>query len=169
MKKTILTFIVLSGIAFGGFAQTLGNSNKFSIGVDLGIPVGDAAKVYVLGAGVSFNYDLALSDNLSAVASAGYTAMIVKDELTGLGYQSVFKYIPLKAGLKFYFGDGYYAEAQAGGTIFAESGGGGMQFAYAPALGYKFSDNVDIAVRYEVWTKGGSNVTQAALRLAYSF
>jgi len=161
MKKFLLALVVLSGVAFSGFAQKAAEkTSKFSIGVDAGIPVGNARNVYNLGIGGSLKYDMSLSKEAAFTVSAGYTSLMVKGG-GSLGY------VPLKAGLKYYFADSFYGEGQLG-AAFSTSSGGGTSFVYAPGIGYNFGGGVDLGVRYEAWSHNGT-ISQVAARLALSF
>jgi hypothetical protein len=167
MKKFLLALVVLSGVALSSFAQKTGNVDKFNVGVDIGVPLGDASTIYDLGLGVSLKYELPVAKQLAFTASAGYTVFFVKNNLTSLGAQSTFGYVPLKAGLKYYINNNFYLEGQAGATFSTESGGG-TAFAWSPGIGYNLGGGFDMSARYESWNHNGT-LNQAALRFAYSF
>jgi hypothetical protein len=171
MKKLFLTLALLGGVIFSCLAQTTTTStkqeSKFSIGVDAGLPTGTAADVYNFAIGGSLKYDVAAATDLFVTFSAGYEAFLVKSSLTSLGAKSSSGFIPLKAGLKYYFSEGFFGEAQVGAAISTESGGG-TAFAYAPGIGYSFDGGFEVGARYEGWSKNGT-IGQAALRVAFSF
>jgi hypothetical protein len=170
MRKFLSALVILCGIAISSMAQTTPGGNKFNIGVDLGIPFGDASSLFDLGAGASLKYELPIANSLAVTGSVGYTAFIVKNEFTGFeGQQSVYSYIPIKAGLKYYIENGFFVEGQAGVTLFAGSGGG-TSFAVAPNVGYSFDGGFEISGRYESWSKkDNGSINQAAVRVSYSF
>ena len=174
MKKYFLTLTLLGSVIYGCLAQTTttstatpGRSSKFSIGVDAGRPVGKASDIYNFAIGGSIKYDAMISNDAFVTFSAGYESLLVKNSLkTAIGISNS-GYIPLKAGLKYYFSEGFYGEGQLGIAIATQSGGG-TAFAYAPGIGYTFNGGFEAGLRYEDWSKNGT-IGQIALRLAYGF
>ncbi|SHM47854.1 hypothetical protein [Mucilaginibacter sp. OK098] len=171
MKKVLLALFMLGVTACSSFAQTgKSESGKFSIGVDAGIPVGNGSNVYNFAIGGSLKYDLPIATATYFTISAGYESFMVKSALknSGLGFPSSSGFIPLKAGLKYYFnGEGFFGEAQLG-AAFSTQSGGGTAFAYAPGIGYTFDGGFEAGVRYEAWSHNGT-LSQVALRIAYCF
>jgi hypothetical protein len=169
MKKVLLALFVLGVTACSSFAQTSkSESGKFSIGVDAGIPTGSASDFYNFGIGGSIKYDLPIATSTFFTISAGYTALLVKSEFKNAGFRSSDGFIPLKAGLKYYFnGEGFFGEGQLG-AAFSTQSGGGTAFLYAPGIGYTFDSGFEAGVRYEGWSHDGT-IGQVALRVAYYF
>jgi len=167
MKKILLTMILSGGIAFGCFAQSSSDGTKFSIGIDAASPNGIASEVYNFGLGVSAKIDIPAGNNLYGTIGAGYEAFFTKSILKQYGAPSSSGFVPLKAGLKYYFNQGFYGEFQAGVSI-ATSEGGGTAFAYAPGFGYSTPSGFDVSFRYEAWSKDGT-FGQVAARIAYRF
>ncbi|RYD84279.1 MAG: hypothetical protein EOP54_32465, partial [Sphingobacteriales bacterium] len=145
-------------------------TGKFSIGVEAGLPVGDASNVSNFVIGGSLKYDHPIADQLFVTGSAGYNKFLYKSQFSNAGS---FYAIPVKVGIKSYFGEGFYGEAQLGAAFVTQTvpGFGSASttaFAYSPGIGYAFSPNVDLGIRYEGWSKNGTT-SQVAARLAYSF
>ncbi len=165
MKKILLALFVLGVTACSSFAQTTKSSSdasKFSIGLDAGLPVGDASNYSSFAIGGSLKYDFSVATGAYLNLSAGY------ETFTGKNGSGSLNAIPVKAGVKFYFtGQGFYGEGQIGAAFLTASGAGNA-FIYAPGLGYTLDSGVDIGLRYEAWSKTGT-VSQIALRLAYGF
>ena len=169
MKKILLLLVVLCAVAFNTFAQMSKSDNvgKFSIGIDPGLPVGSASDAYTFGLGIDLKYDIPVATSTFFNVSAGYTALFTKSALKDLGAKSTYGFVPVKVGIKYYVDDAFFVEGQIGATFSTESGGG-TAFAYAPGVGYKFSDAVEGGIRYEGWSHDGS-LSQIALRIAFSF
>lgn len=168
MKKLLFTLIVLSSAVLSSFAQkSSGNINKFSGAVELGAPLGDASSIYDVGLGFSLKYESAVTKQLAVTISGGYTGFFVKNNLTAYGAQSIFGYIPVKGGLKYYVNENIYVEGQ-GGVTFSTESGGGTAIAWSPGIGYNLGGGFDMGVRYESWSHNGS-LNQAGLRFSYSF
>lgn len=173
MKKSVLTFAMAVSISVSSFAQTAqsvspsNGGGKFSIGVDAGLPTGDAHQLFSSVVGGSIKYELPTAKNTFLTLSGGYQAYLIKSEFKSPGEKSSFGFVPLKAGIKYYSSDGFFLEAQAGISISTESGGS-TAFAYSPGIGYTFKGGFELGARYEAWTKDGT-VGQATLRLAFRF
>ncbi|MEO6150840.1 MAG: hypothetical protein ABIN95_13730 [Mucilaginibacter sp.] len=163
MKKFLLALVVLGGAALNSFAQSSEDGGKFSIGFEAGLPVGSAKDAYSSALGGSLQYDQPVADNLFVTITAGYTSLKYKGAGGGSG-----GVVPVKAGLKYYFSEGFFGEAQAGAAFFTKKPNSGAAFAYAPGIGYTFAGGFEAGVRYETWSKNGST-SLAALRLAYRF
>jgi hypothetical protein len=169
MRKLLLVLSILCTALCSSFAQSFPSKNaKFSVGVDLGLPVGNAANGYSFGIGGSLKYEIPAATNLMVTLSGGYESLNVKtDFFPNSGLPSSFGFIPLKAGLKYYINDGFFGEGQIGVAISTESGGGSA-FAYAPGAGYTFDNGFEVGVRYEGWSKQGV-LSQIAARVAFRF
>ncbi|TWR27051.1 hypothetical protein FPZ42_08440 [Mucilaginibacter achroorhodeus] len=163
MKKLFFVLAIIAGTAFTASAQS-SSSGHFSIGFDGGFPVGSSSDVYSVVLGGNLKYEQPIASATYFTVSAGYSSLKVKDVFGGgsLGY------VPLKAGIKYYFnGAGFYGEGQLGAAISTESGGG-TAFAYSPGIGYTIDGGFDLGVRYEGWSKNGT-FSQIGFRVGYNF
>ena len=174
MKRLLLAITLLGVTALSSFAQSSSPASsspkaaaKFSIGLEGGLPVGDASNAYNAVIGGSVKYELPTAPNAFFTISAGYNAFLLKGELKGLGIPSTAGFIPLKAGIKYYSEGGFFLEGQLG-IVFSTESGGGHAFVYAPGIGYSFSGGFEAGVRYEGWSNGGTT-SQVGLRLAVRF
>ena len=173
MKKVLLTLVVVGAAALSTFAQSSSSSKsdasgKFSIGVDAGLPVGSTSDVYSFVIGGDLKYEMPFSSGLAWSLSAGYSSTMLKSEFKDEVGKSAFGYVPVKAGIKYTFDQSaFFVEGQLG-VVFGTQSGSGTAFVYAPGVGYKFTDNLDLGVRYEGWSHDGT-FSQVAARLAYSF
>ncbi|MDB5276908.1 MAG: hypothetical protein JWR61_1863 [Ferruginibacter sp.] len=139
MKKLLLALLVLAVTTFSSVAQTTKSSahGKFNIGADIAVPTGIASMVYNAAIGGSVKYEVPAATDLYFTLSAGYEAFLVKSEFKFPGSKSSEGYVPLKAGLKYYFKNGFFGEAQAGASIYTGSDGF-TSFVYSPGIGYSF-------------------------------
>ena len=167
MKKILLATVLFVGVAVSSFAQS--KDGKFSVGVEAGLPVGNAKNAYNFVIGGSLKYDLPIATSTNFTISAGYSSFLGKTVSTPVGNikYAAAGFIPVKAGIKYFFAPEFYGEAQLG-AAFGTQSGWGTAFAYSPGIGYKFSDVVDLGVRYEAWAYNGT-VSQIAARLGFSF
>ena len=127
MRKLLLLFVIVAGTAFSASAQS--DKARFSIGFEGGIPVGNAKNVYSVAIGGSLKYEMPIAASTMFTLSGGYTSFKVKDDFGG-GSSG---FVPLKAGIKYFFNEGFYGEGQVGAALSTESGGG-TAFAYAPGM-----------------------------------
>lgn len=155
-KKSLLV------LAFSFFAVT-GAFAQFSIGLDLGLPMGTFGDSHGIGFGGTVRYDGAINDNLSWSAGAGYVSFSGKD-ISGFTVPS-FAMIPITGGVKYYFTEsnaGFYGAADLGIWFAASSGSSGSEFGFSPGVGYRL-EKFDIAARYNAV----GNVSNLGFRFAY--
>jgi hypothetical protein len=172
MKKTT-KFIAIAAAAVAIFfttnvnAQDANTPPKFGIGLNVGIPTTDG---YGFTVGGDLRYQFDIDKQLSVPITAGYTHFIGK-EFGDSGIKIPdFGVIPVKAGLKIFFsntGAGAYGLGEVG-AAFSTSEGGGTAFAFSPAIGYAWSNGLDLAAKYEGYSNNGT-VGYAGIRLAYGF
>ena len=172
MKKFLFALVVLAGTALNSIAQTgsasgQSNTGKLSIGLDAGLPVGDASTVFGSVIGGSLKFEQPIATNAYFTISAGYSAFLTKSRFKDLGAQSSFGFVPLKAGLKYYTETGLFVEGQLG-VVFSTESGGSSAFVYSPGVGYTFTSGFELGIRYEGWSKN-STTSQAALRASVRF
>lgn len=166
MKKSTM-FLATAAAAVALFFSTNANaqsSPKFGVGLNVGVPTYTGGSL-AIGADLRYQFDI--DKQLSIPLTAGYTNISNKDTYGG----GSFGYIPLKAGLKYFLNDtgaGAYGLAEAGAG-FSTTSGGGTSFVYSPAVGYSWSNGLDLAAKYEGFSKNSVNNGYVGLRLAYGF
>ncbi len=165
MKKVIFGAALLA-LAFTANAQDKKGSDKslkFGVGVTAGLPIGDlktAGGSFAIGGDVQAEY--AAAETVGITLSAGYLNVSFKNGGGSTGL------IPVLVGGKFTFGEKFYGHAQVG-MSFSTQSGGGSAFTYAPGFGYQVSENFDLGVKYQAWTKNSFTSSIIGLRAAYSF
>ena len=164
MKKLLLPLLVFFCIS--AQAQTT-ITKAFSAGFELGIP---ANGVFNIGTGASANFEFPIVSPVSLSLTGGITSMFYKSNLF---YSSrtpgAAVYVPLKAGVRYFFNRGVYAEGEAGTAIETNYG---KQSVFAFSIGPGFiapvgeKNGIDISFRYEDWA---NQVRQTAIHIAYRF
>lgn len=159
-KKSLLV------LAFSFFAVT-GAFAQFSIGLDLGLPMGTFGDFHGIGFGASGRYDGAINDNLSWSAGVGYISFSGKDyTFSGVTIPGTsFAMIPIQGGVKYYFTEsnaGFYGAADIGIWLAASSGSSGSEFGFSPGVGYR-TGNFDIAAKYNAV----GDVSSLGFRIGY--
>lgn len=144
------------------------SSPKFGIGLNVGVPTKNS---HNLAIGGDLRYQFDVDKQLSIPITAGYTRFMGAEiGNTGIDAADI-SYIPLKAGLKYFFNDtgsGVYGLAEAGAG-FGVGNSSGTNFIYSPALGYAWSNGLDLAAKYEGFNDSGFNTGYFGVRLAYGF
>ncbi|MBB2144974.1 hypothetical protein GM921_05740 [Pedobacter sp. LMG 31464] len=136
-------------------------SPKFGIGLNVGAGTSSGTGLAIGG---DLRYQFDIDKQLSVPITAGYTNIAIKDTDLNFGF------IPVKAGLKYFFNDsgsGAYGLAEAG-AAFSVGDNTGTSFVYSPAIGYSWSNGLDLAAKYEGYSNNGS-IGYAGIRLAYGF
>lgn len=165
MKKVLFT-LALAIAAFAANAQKedAASAKKFIFGggANLGIVVGDYSSIFSLAYGADLQGEYVASDKLGLTVSAGYVNFVAKS-----GFSSGDGIIPVLGGARYYFTEKVFGSAQAG-VSFA-TGGGGTWFTFAPGVGFRINDNIDIMAKYQSATKDGVNLSFAGIRFGYKF
>ncbi|RFZ82079.1 hypothetical protein DYU05_15730 [Mucilaginibacter terrenus] len=145
------------------------NNKAFSIGLDM--PVAIRNEFFTVGAGASIKGEYPIGENLSVTAAGGYQILRVKDAYrTEEGPNKAGAFIPVKAGVKYFLGDGLYFEGEGGISI--ETNYAKRKYAVI-ALGpglmvpMKNRSSIDFSLRYEDW--GSSRIKVLGIRAAYRF
>lgn len=171
--------VVLNLFAYIVRGQSHQSVPTFSHGivVEGAIAIGPSASTYTYGIGGTFKTKLQLTHNLFAVADGGYLPLRytadTKTLLRASGSNSVSaKYIPLKAGLRYYATDWVYFTGQAGTAIGVNTGANTM-LTYTAGFGYlypiEFGNSFDFGARYENWTGHGSTINFIGLHTGFDF
>lgn len=148
-------------MAIVGCGVAMAQENRFSAGLELGLPMGDFGDVQGIGFGVSLAYELPVGDNLGVLAQVGYLSFSAKDieiDLGPFGSMTVegmtMAAIPIQVGAKYYFTEnqaGFYAGALVGLHLLTpEEGDGRSNLSLAPMIGYVIGENIDLQLRYQL-------------------
>ncbi|MGZ3763846.1 MAG: hypothetical protein ACXVB0_16325 [Mucilaginibacter sp.] len=197
MNKNIPAILVLFLISFFAKAQS-GNKISISIGPELGIPLntnnssyGNVRYFYQDGNGGSVKVEWPVTSALHLTGAAGFAYyptnahyLYVYPVAAASPFASTngvlpqpppYKFIPVKAGLQYYYDKCLYLSGEAGGAIKANSASMNS-FIYSAGLGavipFDPHNGLDIGIRYERGfeiTDYPSPMSQVAFRLAYKY
>lgn len=192
MQKNTLFFLALLLANLVTNAQS-GNKIALSLGPEFAIPIntnsynyGKIRNYYQDGAGGGFRAEFPLTSTLHFIASAGFldypskAQLIVPDMTLYPTYiyhqkQSPYQFIPLKAGLQYYFAKYLYVDGQAGATIKLNYSSENS-FIYSGGLGgvipLGLRSGLDIGFRYERGYKityYPQAMSQMGIRVAYKY
>jgi hypothetical protein len=164
MKKLII--LLFLSCCFKAYSQTT-ITKAISTAFELAIP---SNGIYNIGVGASAKAELPIVAPVSLTLTGGFTTMFYKSNLfSSSRTPGAAGFIPLKAGAKYYFNKGVYAEGEAG-TAIETNYGKQSSFAFSVGLGFIApagdKNGVDVGFRYEDWS---NQLRQTAIRIAYRF
>ena len=173
MKKLILSLFIIAAASLSSYAQN-DHVPALSIGLDAGLPTGQASEVYSSVIGASAQLELPTSDpGLKFMFTAGYNTFRIKSIYSS--YYTSASYGQLEAGARYYFVPMLYLEGDFGASFNLNSNYSAQRvgLAYDPVLGVNLpvsnSGAIDIGIRYDGRVESGGTISQVALRVAYKF
>lgn len=157
MKKYILiiTFCLIG-------SQTIGQS--FNLGVNIGIPTGDAEDFYTFVTGADVNYLWEVSDNFDAGIASGFDIYFGED--TDFFEVDNSTLVPIAVAGRLALSDGFTLGADLGYGFFLDDDSDGG-FYYRPLLGYDVGEKSQLTASYRAVTKDG--FTFSGLTLGFIF
>lgn len=165
MKTKLFMFAVLVALTLSVSAQSTDEKPfKFGAGALIGLPMGDYSDVASLAYGFDVLCEYAVAPEFGVTLSAGYLDWAKKSGFSGAKLGQ----IPVLVGAKYYFTESLYGSAQLGISFFTASGAGSA-FTFAPGVGMKLTDNIDLLLKYQSASKNGGNASFLGLRVGISF
>jgi hypothetical protein len=167
MKKLLLFILTIYSISAKAQVTTT-TTKAVSLGFELAAP---SNSVYNIGTGASVKFELPVVSPVSFTLTGGFTAMYYKSNLFNSSRTpGAAGFLPLKAGIKYYLGQNFYAEGEAG-TAIETNYDKHDSFAFSIGPGFIIPMNnekqgVDIGFRYESWS---NQLRQTGIRVAYRF
>jgi len=155
-------------------AQRRGEDDKQSVflgaGFELGLPSNSPISV---GYGGSLKAEVPFTQSVALSLTAAYMQYNYKDSfisLAGTPQTLHPQFAPLKAGIRYQAGPGFYSEGELGEAIRLNNGSGGL-FDYSIGVGFYVpisrKEAMDIGIRYEAYSE--TQYRQTALKVAYRF
>ncbi|HRE52666.1 MAG TPA: transporter [Flavitalea sp.] len=178
MKKLQLLIVFGMLCIFGSLdasAQSLSKKFSFGIGLEGGLPTGDAKDAYNLAGGLTLRLAYQLGDGFATLTSGGIA--FIPENLDGGDDMKVGLLIPVRAGYKYIIKDRFFVMGELGYGSFRQyyadendelasvSDGG---FLFAPSAGVQFNV-LEIGLRYESVSLPGGSLSSVGLRLGFNF
>ena len=168
MKKTLLVAVFAAFIGMVNAQKAnITKHLRFSVGGELGLPVGNFSNTHSIGFGATAQADFPLSNKTDLTLNTGYMTFGGKTATGNLKFKS-FNYIPLLAGIKYWFSSNVYGSGQLG-LSFASGSGSGSNFTFAPGIGYKFNEHWDALLKYTTISASGGSLSNLGVRIGYTF
>lgn len=151
MKKALFLFTVVCFSVIVGHAQSSDQPFTFSIGLNPSLPLGDFGKGYSFGIGGQLQGEYKFSDQLSGIATTGYSVFFGKTQTitetyidnngnlvstTASAKNANLGHIPILVGARYYATEQVFFGAQIGYGIFSGGGATRSGFEYRPHVGY---------------------------------
>ncbi|HVS95511.1 MAG TPA: hypothetical protein VHE54_03465 [Puia sp.] len=170
MKKTILASIVLLFSVCFAQAQMVQGDFTFGAGINVGLPTGDFGTINSFGIGAQLQGEYAFSNQLSAVATTGYTDFFGKTFNTGFGSFKApsLGHIPILVGARFYPAEQIFLGAQIGYGLYTGGGSSSSGFEYRPQVGYN-ADQFQVILSYDATSVTGGTFGYMGLTGIYKF
>jgi hypothetical protein len=180
MKKLVLALAVVCASTFVSKAQMKAGDFKFGVGLHFGLPTGDFHTTSSFGIGGEVQGEYAFADNLTAVATSGFTYFAGKsfDDGAGGTYKINYGHIPVLVGARYYaseqffvgaqIGYGHYSAAYSGSNGFSGVTGGSGGFEYRPQVGYS-ANPIQFILSYDGTAVTGGTFSQIGLSAIYTF
>lgn len=180
MKKLLFVLTFICAIVITSNAQMKTGDFKFGAGVHLGLPIGDFHDVTSFGLGAELQGEYAFTDNVTGVATSGYSYFFGKSFDDGNGGTIKFNYghIPVIVGARFYpseqffvgaqIGYGHYSVSVSGNNGYGGGTGGSGGFEYRPQVGYN-ADPIQLILSYDATSVSGATFSQIGLSAIYNF
>lgn len=173
MKKLIVLILIFTAFS-AAYAQRRGGDDKQSVflgvGFELGLPSNSPISI---GYGASLKAEVPFTPSVALTLTAAYMQYNYKDSFisfAGTPQTLHPQFAPLKAGIRYQAGPGFYSEGELGEAIRLNNGSGGL-FDYSVGVGFLLpvdrKSALDIGFRYEAYSE--TQYRQTAIKIAYRF
>ncbi|MHA4807219.1 outer membrane beta-barrel protein [Flavitalea flava] len=175
MKKCLLILAIAAGTTFSTQAQINKEGFTFGAGVNVALPIGSFHDSHTFGIGGELQGEYMFSENLSAVATTGYTSYFGKSQTIDFGAGPITAknpsvgLIPILVGARFYPSEQFFVGAQIGYGIFTGGGGGAPKgFEYRPQVGFN-AESFQLILHYDGVSVTGGTLSHLGLTGIYKF
>lgn len=180
MKKILLVLSVFSVSTIVSKAQSKEGNFTLGAGVQVALPTGNLHTTHSFGIGGQIQGEYGFSDNLTGIATTGYTSFFGKtvndsytDPNTGTTISGSYKYssvgqIPILVGARFYPSEPIFVGAQIGVGIYSGGGSSSSGFEYRPQIGYD-AGAIQVSLFYDGTSVSGGTLGYVGLSGVYKF
>lgn len=150
------------------FITSTAVSAQFSLGINAGIPTGDASDLTTFALGVDVNYSFASETDVTFGLATGYLTYF-GDEVTILGNTVDLdnaNFIPLAGTFRYSVSDKFSLGADTGYAIGVNDGNDGG-FYYRPMLIYSLSEKASLNLSYSGVSDNGNTLSNIGLGISF--
>lgn len=155
MKKLFLCAV----IAVFGLANV--NAQEFKLGVNAGLPVGDADNGSSFGLAADVAYLFYAAEDFQVGPSLGYTHFFGKDNIEDAAW------LPITAAARYGLSDQFGIGVDLGYAVGIAPSGVDGGFYYAPRVQYGISQAVDLVLAYRGVSVNSLNFSQVTLGVEF--
>ncbi|SEB68884.1 hypothetical protein SAMN04489761_1456 [Tenacibaculum sp. MAR_2009_124] len=159
MKKLVFIIAVMLGVTIQA------QEGEFNVGVNFGLPVGDASNFSSFTLGAEANYLFDVADNFKAGPSVAFVNFFGK-EVGNISYDDA-QFLPIAAAARYQASDKFSIGADIGYGIGINTGNDGG-FYYRPLVSYDVADNIAIQGSYNGISSDGGSVSSIGLGVLFS-
>jgi len=171
MKKLVLALSIICATAITSRAQMAQGDFHFGVGVHLGLPTGNLNTTSSFGVGGEVQGEYAFTDQITGVATSGYTSFFGKSYNFGGGFSGKYPalgQIPIIVGARFYPSEQIFVGAQVGLGIWTGGSSSTSGFEYRPQVGYN-ADMFQVILSYDGTSVTGGSLGYVGLTALYKF
>jgi hypothetical protein len=175
MKKQLLILVVLFTSFITVNAQSKSDAGiVWGAGINFGLPLGDFGDVSTFGIGVKLQGEKMFTDQVSGLASIGYSSFFGKSTTLDFGNgPQTYKYpslsvIPILVGVRYYASTTFFLGAEIGVGIVSGGSASSSGFDYKPQVGYN-ADMYQIVLGYNGISESGGTLNHLDLSFVYKF
>ena len=139
----------------------------FGIGIEGGIPTGNATDISNLEFGGTARLEYNASKSIAVMLTSGYYDMIGKSIANSTEKYPSLGMVPVKVGIKAYLAPSFYVDGEAGAG-FDTSYENHIKLIFSPGIGYA-GKSWDAGLRYENYSGQNNSFGLIGLRVAYDF
>lgn len=167
-------FCLLMCVGSFARAQNLNKSFSFGLGLDAGVPTGDATTAYRFTGGLSIRFSVHAGPGFATLGSG---AMVwVPKSFQGKSTKASLQ-IPVLVGYKYVFAKPFFVMGEVGYSsfrVYYDGGSAGVLstsyggFTYAPTIGVNLNV-IELGLRYEATSLSTGTFSAVKFRLAFNF
>ncbi|WP_298777732.1 outer membrane beta-barrel protein [uncultured Polaribacter sp.] len=164
MKKVLFIAVM----ALLGFGNLNAQEGAFNVGVNLGLPTGDASDATSFAASLEANYLFDITSEFKVGPSISYLHYFGKSDILGTGIDAEdASFLPLAAAGRFAASDKFTlgVDLGYGFAISPEELEGA--FYYRPMIGYTINDSLMLQATFAAMTKEGETVSNFGIGIMY--
>ena len=165
MRKLLLGVLI---VAFGFTANAQGD---FKVGVNAGLPVGDAGDGYTFTLGLEVNYLFEVSDAFEVGPSVSYVSYFGDSvEILGTSFDiDNASFLPIAAAARYAASESFTVGADLGYALGLSPDGNDGGFYYRPMVGYNLSENFMLQATYSGVSVDGGTFSSVGLGGVFGF
>ena len=166
MKKVLF----VAFIAIIGLGKVNAQESSINVGVNFGLPTGDASDISSFAVGAEVNYLFEISDKFKVGPSISYTTYFGKT-ITVLGISvdiDDVSFLPLAAAGRYNLSEKFVLGADLGYGIGINPDGNDGGFYYRPMIGFQLGEKISLQASYSNVSVDGGTFSNFGIGIMFS-